>query len=654
MCGIVGFCGPEDALPYLLDGLNKLEYRGYDSAGVAVANDGKLTSVKTKGRIANLTKLVEHGIKGGTGIGHTRWATHGAPSGSNAHPHMSRSGKFAVVHNGIIENYQEIKTFLIDRSFSFASETDTEVIGHLIDYYYRGDPVDAIIKAAWRLHGSYALAILCADSPDRLFATRKESPLVLGTSQKGTFLASDMSALLSYTRDFIVPEAGEVAILTRDEVKVLNFNREKVEKKSIRADWKEDSAQMQGYSHFMLKEIYEQPRAVRDTLCELGRRIDTLDTLKGIERLHIVACGSAYHAALAAKYFIEKLCRIPVECETASEYRYKNPIIPSNTLAIAVSQSGETADTIAAINEAKKRAKVLSVVNVPGSTIARISDEVIYTLAGPEIAVATTKGYICQVAALYAVGLHLQLKRMLNAWCSMLGDGHILKEGHHNEGYPKNSLLEGCPQTLPAWCGVAEAGHSAQCTAHSEGQIYQPQTLTSLSALHSSLSTLPNDIASLLEKKETFQQLSSRFSFINSAFFIGRGIDYAVAMEGALKLKEISYINAQSYPAGELKHGTISLIEEGTLVVAVATDPALYEKIISNIREVQSRGAVVLAITSGDSVAAAADFYARIPEGINAPLLSVVSLQLFAYYTALARGCDIDKPRNLAKSVTVE
>lgn len=690
MCGIVGFCAKDNVMSYLIDGLERLEYRGYDSAGVAVLNQ-KIQVVKTKGRISSLKKLLEGGLNGKLGIGHTRWATHGAPSDINAHPHLSRSGKFAVVHNGIIENYAELKQFLLDRSFPFYSETDTEVIGHLIEYYYQGDPVDAIIKAAQRIQGSYALAILCSDSPDTLYAMRKESPLVIGKNEKGSFAASDMSALITHTKEFIFPECGEIAILKPDYIKIINFNKEEIEKKITKVNWEKDAAQKGGFEYFMLKEIYEQPRAIKDTLSELNQKIIHLKTLSNVKRLHIIGCGSAYHAAVAAKYFIENLCKIPTECDTASEYRYKNPIIENGTLAIAISQSGETADTIAAIKRAQQNTKVLSIVNVLGSTIARISDEVIYTLAGPEIAVATTKGYTSQIAALYTIGLFLIRQRLLDGLPTGLNeiipfDDALEKTKIHNADdnlsdnlkeknihIPKRVEEKLSSGNIVDLTGKGETISLKQILYNIEQKEKLLQKLNTqpyeafellnsrlkkqlmyLSQLEDELNQLPLQIETLLKNKEIFQQLSARFSFVPYAFYIGRGIDYAIAMEGALKLKEISYIHAQSYPAGELKHGTISLIEEGSLVIAISTDQNLCEKIISNIREVQSRGAVVLSITCFEEVAAVSDYYAKVPSGLNAPILASVTLQLFAYYTALARGCDIDKPRNLAKSVTVE
>jgi glucosamine--fructose-6-phosphate aminotransferase (isomerizing) len=597
MCGIIGYCGRNEVLPILLDSLEKLEYRGYDSMGVASVFEGKIQLYKSKGRISEVKEQITP-IRGKTGIGHTRWATHGVPSNENAHPHLSKSGKFAVVHNGIIENYNELKRFLAPRYFEFKSDTDTEVIAHLIEYYYHGDAKSAIIKAVQRLKGSYAITVLCENEPDCLYAIRQDSPLVLA-EKDGSFAASDMTALIEYTRDFILLGEREIAELKKDKINIYNFNLEPQEKKLFHAEWDSTSTQKEGYAHFMLKEIFQQPKAVKETISSVQANLDRIPLPQKIQRICFVACGSAYHAAFAAKYFIEQFLRIPVSCDMASEFRYKNPIIEEGTLCIAVSQSGETADTIAAICEAKKQCPVLSFVNVLGSRVEQVSDFVLYTIAGPEIAVATTKGYTSQVAALIAFALELLQKK-------------------------------------------AEQGNDEQL-------------LKMVAEQKAELSLLSLEIQEILDSKEIFQQLSSRLYISSHAFFIGRGIDYAIAMEGALKLKEISYIHAQSYPAGELKHGTISLIEEGSLVVAISTQSGLLmEKTINNIREVQSRGGKVLAITCFDDVAAVSEYNIRIKSGQNAPILAAVALQLFAYYVAAGRGCDIDKPRHLAKSVTVE
>ena len=642
MCGIIGYIGREDCLPFLMDGLRKLEYRGYDSAGIAVINNavntgadggksnninnGAITAVKAEGRLDSLQDaLSKHkAIDGKVGIGHTRWATHGKPSEENSHPHLSRTGLFAVVHNGIIENYLELKEFLTDRSFKFLSQTDTEVVGHLLEYYYRGDILSAIAKTTQRLKGAYALAILCAGDPETIYAVRKANPLVIGVfdstdkdlhtdktggaarckPQKG-MLASDMSALISYTKKFIFPDEGEIALVKNDSVKVVNLNFEPVEKEIFTADWDGTAAEKDGYAHFMLKEIFQQPKAVSDTLAALNKKLGALRTLDNVQKVNIIACGSSYHAGCAAKYFIEKTAAVPVECHMASEYRYQTQLPVPNTLTIAITQSGETADTRAAAEEAKKHSRVLSIVNVPGSSITRESDEVVFTCAGPEISVATTKGYLTQVIALYMLGLELA-KRKAAAF-----DGR--------------------------------QGSNAGLLFDNEKAVLQD------------LNLIPDSVKEILKNEAVLQKLASRFSSINHAFFIGRGIDYAIGLEGALKLKEISYIHAQGYAAGELKHGTISLIENGSLVVAVSTDGGLKEKMLSNIKEVQSRGAAVLAVSPFDDILNQADHQIKIQGGTGAPVLAAVSLQLFAYYVALARGgCDIDKPRNLAKAVTVE
>jgi len=604
MCGIIGYVGQEQCVPYLINGLTKLEYRGYDSAGVAVIENKNITAVKAQGRLESLSKALNNRAKlnGGIGIGHTRWATHGEPNEKNSHPHLSRTGRFAVVHNGIIENYLQLKQFLTDRSFKFLSQTDTEVVGHLLEYYYRGDILTAIAKTAQRLIGSYALAILCCDDPDTVYAIRKDNPLVIGVfnpskpenldnpAPKG-MLASDMSALISYTRNYIIPDENEIALVSKSGTKIVNLNFEEVQKEILKADWDEAAADKEGFPHFMLKEIFQQPRAVLDTLKNLKEKLPLLRTLDNVQKINIIACGSSYNAGYAAKSFIEKTASVPVECHMASEYRYQTQLPQPNTLTIAITQSGETADTRAALDEAKKHSRTLSIVNVQGSSITRESDEVIFTSAGPEIAVATTKGYLTQLIALYMIGLELAKRR--------------------DAGFLHPHLI-------------------------------------------SELESLPSAIDDILKNKAVFQKLASRFSSINHAFFIGRGTDYAVSIEGALKLKEISYIHAQGYAAGELKHGTISLLEKGSLVVAISTDESLKDKILNNIKEVQARGGTVLAVSPFDEILEQADFKAKIPDGLNAPYLASVSLQLFAYYAALARGCDIDKPRHLAKSVTVE
>lgn len=609
MCGIVGYCGNKQAAPILLDGLKRLEYRGYDSSGIAAINDGKINTFKAKGRLSALCDITDNGklLQGTVGIGHTRWATHGEPSDVNSHPHVSASGKFAVVHNGIIENYLPLRRFLTENGFVFASQTDTEVIAHLLEYYYDGDVLDCIRKTLNKLNGSYALGVICADTPNALYAVRKDSPLVIGLGNGENFIASDMPAILRYTREFILIDEGEIAKVTAEYAKVFNHNMELSEKRSFTAEWDLESAEKGGYPHFMLKEIHEQPRALRDTI--LSRITPNgeikLDKIKlsdsqiaDISKINIIGCGSAYHAGLVGKYYIERTCRIPVEVDLASEYRYRSPIVKANTLTIIISQSGETADTLAALREAKRLgSRTLAIVNVVGSSIAREADDVLYTLAGPEIAVATTKGYTSQVAALQLLGLK---------FASALGT-------------------------------LSPEEYSRQLSA---------------------LSSVPAAVEEILSSVEKIQYISSLYRKSEDTFFIGRGTDYAAAMEGALKLKEISYIHAEAYPAGELKHGTISLVEDGIPVIVVSTDPSLMEKTLSNTKEVKTRGARVIAITTPQTAAIAeeADHAIVMPEChyLIAPLLTAVYLQLFGYYTATARGCDIDKPRNLAKSVTVE
>lgn len=608
MCGIVGYTGNKKAAPVLLDGLRGLEYRGYDSSGVAVLENGAIRMVKAKGRLQNLVELTDDGqrLSGTVGIGHTRWATHGEPSDVNSHPHISKSGKFAVVHNGIIENYLELRGFLAQKGFDFVSQTDTEVIAHLLEYYYNGDMIESLRKVINKLSGSYALGVLSCYAPDTFYAVRKDSPLVVGLGVDENFIASDMPAVLKYTRRFLLIDDGEMVAVRPDEVTVFNRNREPIEKQPFTVEWDVSAAEKNGYPHFMLKEIFEQSGAVEATVSPrikdgkivLDAVTLTDEQMRNIDKINVVACGSAYHAGMIGKYFIEKLCRIPVEIDVASEFRYRSPIIDCRTLTVVVSQSGETADTLAGLREAKALgSRVLSVVNVVGSSIARESDDVLYTWAGPEIAVATTKGYTTQVAALMLIGLKL-----------------------------------------------AEARHSVS-----------PERLA---ALIEELQQVPAHIRAVLDLcREQLQYLSSLYFACNDAFFIGRGMDYALALEGALKLKEISYIHAESYAAGELKHGTISLIEKGSLVIAVSCDRRLSEKMRSNIKEVKTRGATVIAIAPvGNNLAGEVDHVVTLPAcGEDTyPIVAVVALQLLGYYIASERGCDIDKPRNLAKSVTVE
>ena len=610
MCGIVGFIGKEQAAPILLDGLSRLEYRGYDSAGLAVYDAEKgLQVVKAKGRLQVLRDLTREGqdVPGLMGVGHTRWATHGAPNDVNSHPQVSQSGRMAVVHNGIIENYAKLKKFLESKGVQFVSETDTEVVAQLLDYYYKGDLLDAVSKVLHRIQGAYALGIVCADEPDKLVAVRKDSPLILGLGQGFTMLASDVTALIRYTREVCYLDDGEMAVLTPDGVKVYNSLVQPVEKETSHVDWEISAAEKGGYEHFMFKEIMEQPKAIRDTISPRLRDgkvvLDdvtiTKEELEDLDRLYVIACGSSYHVGMAAKYILERLLRIPVEVTLASEFRYCAPIVTKHTLALVISQSGETIDTLAAMREAKRLgARILSIVNVVGSTIARESDDVLYTWAGPEIAVATTKAYSTQLAVVYLLGLY---------FADLLG--RVTKEEY--------------------------------------------------SVLVEELRALPAKAEAILKDTEKIQYYASIYFNHNSVFFIGRNIDYAVGLEGSLKLKEISYIHSEAYAAGELKHGTISLIEDGTLVVALAGWNELFEKLMSNVKEVKARGADVIGIACEnhkEALESLVDSAMTIPE-VNPmflPSLEVIPMQLCAYYVALMRGCDIDKPRNLAKSVTVE
>ena len=610
MCGIVGYIGGEEAAPILLDGLSHLEYRGYDSAGLAVYSRQKgLEVAKAKGRLQVLSDIVNGGksLDGTVGLGHTRWATHGAPSDVNSHPQVSQSGKIAVVHNGIIENYVKLREFLTANGVHFVSETDTEVAAQLIAYFYDGDLLEAVNKALHRIEGAYALGILCADQPDQLIAVRKDSPLILGCGQGAQFLASDVTALIKYTRDVIYMDDGETAVLTTDGIQVYNDLMQPVSKQICHVDWDISAAEKGGYEHFMFKEIMEQPKAIRDTVfprIQNGRVVlDDLDIspeyVARLKQICIIACGSSYHVGIAAKYTMERLLRKPVEVWLASEFRYGDPIVDENTLALVISQSGETIDTLAAMREAKRLgARVLSIVNVVGSTIAREADHVLYTWAGPEIAVATTKAYSTQLAVVYLIALR---------FAEMLGT-------------------------------ICDADYTE---------------------IVNELLLIPSKIESILDRKEEIQYLASIYFNHASIFFIGRNVDYAVGLEGSLKLKEISYIHSEAYAAGELKHGTISLIEDGTLVVALASYRTLFEKMMSNVVEVKARGADVLGLTTQslqEEMRKTVDNVLSVPDThpMLLPSLDVIPLQLFSYYMALFRGCDIDKPRNLAKSVTVE
>ena len=608
MCGIVGYTGTQEAAPILLEGLKKLEYRGYDSAGIAVLNDNLIAVSKVTGRIANLCERTADGknCPGTVGIGHTRWATHGAPTDTNAHPHMSNDGKFAVVHNGIIENYIALREELIQKGYRFESQTDTEVIVHLIEMYYTGDLKKAVIKTSARLQGSYALGVVCTDESEKVYVAREASPLILGVGVGENYFASDVTALVSYTRNAIYLDDGEFAEITPDSITVFNPAGQPIEKKISRITWDIQSAEKGGYEHFMLKEIIEQPRAVKATIAPRIKDGDiildetelTADYLESINKIVITACGSAYYAGCAGKYAIEKLCRIPVQVELASELRYSDPLIDEHTLLIVLSQSGETADTIAAMKECKNRgAKTLAVVNVVGSTIANTADHTLYTWAGPEIAVATTKGYTTQVSVLYLLALY------------------AAKKMNRIDDELYNNLL-------------------------------------------ASLKALPKKIQEALDMNSTISTLAKKYYVADSMFFIGRNTDYAVALEGALKMKEISYIHAESYAAGELKHGTIALVEEHQPVIALCCNEAIMEKTMSNIVEVKARGAEVLAVTFKDNqkIVSLADDVIFVPkiETIFSAAVEIVPLQLLAYYVAKENGCDIDKPKNLAKSVTVE
>ena len=610
MCGIVGFIGEQEAAPILLEGLARMEYRGYDSAGLAVLDAGKgLQVVKAKGRLKVLNEKVDGGKKmfGTVGVGHTRWATHGEPSDANSHPLLSDSGRIAVVHNGIIENYMEIKEFLQEKCVVFHSDTDTEVVAQLLDYYYRGDILDAVQKVLHRIEGSYGLGIICSEHPEQLIAARKDSPLVLGYGDGFNMMASDVTALIKYTRDVSYMENGEIAVLTRQGIQVYNLLLEPVEKEHSTVNWDISDAEKGGYEHFMFKEIMEQPEAIRKTITPRIKDdrvvLDDIDLsadyVKNISKFYIIACGSSYHVGMVGKYVLEKMLRKPVEVALASEFRYCSPIVDKNTLVIVISQSGETLDTMEALREAKRLGgRTLAIVNVVGSSIAKEADDVIYTWAGPEIAVATTKAYSTQLA-------------VLDLLCLYLAD-----------------LL---------------------------GSI-APEEYTEILT---ELTRIPDKLKEVLEQKERIQQYASQFFNHDSIFFIGRNLDYAIGLEASLKLKEISYIHSEAYAAGELKHGTISLIEQGTLVIALATYGQLFDKAVSNMIEVQSRGATVLGLTDTtheEALGKHADAIITVPEThpLLMPSLAVVPMQLFAYYVALARGCDIDKPRNLAKSVTVE
>ena len=603
MCGIIGYVGDENAVPIIIDGLKKLEYRGYDSSGLAIMGTDGFSVVKQKGRLTELENaVIKRPIEGFLGIGHTRWATHGEPSDINSHPHLGSQNKIAIVHNGIIENYKQLKERLEHKGINFVSQTDSEVIAQLAEYYHTGDIMDTVIKVANALEGSYALGIMCLDEPDKLIAIKKDNPLIIGVSDKGNFIASDVPAVLSHTNKVYYLNDKEIAVIDKNGVEFFSIDKEPIEKQLETITWSLDSAEKSGYEHFMLKEIMEQPRVLQDTIQSVlndgdnKRIIDSLD-ITNFNKIVITACGSAYNAGVVAKYVMERLCRLPVEVDLASEFRYKDAIVNQNTLVILVSQSGETADTIAAMREAKRKGAVtLSIVNVIGSTIAKEADYTLYTLAGPEIAVATTKAFSAQLILLYLLAVK---------FAAMLG--RIRKE--------------------------------------QEEQYY------------SDITSLPGKVNELLQQFDFIQKYASTCVGYKSIFFIGRNIDYAISLEGSLKLKEISYIHSEAYAGGELKHGTISLIEEDTLVVAMSSCESLYGKIYSNVEQVISRGAKVLFI--GSCISADSDeklSVVHLPKvnELFSPSLSVIVLQLFSYYVAANKGLDIDKPRNLAKSVTVE
>ena len=612
MCGIVGFTGDHQAAPILLDGLSKLEYRGYDSAGIAVRDGGKETRViKAKGRLKGLAEKTNNGesVPGTCGIGHTRWATHGEPSENNAHPHISDDGNVVAVHNGIIENYQELKDKLLRKGYTFYSETDTEVAVKLIDYYYKkyeGTPVDAINHSMVRIRGSYAMAIMFKDYPEEIYVARKDSPMILGVENGESYIASDVPAILKYTRNVYYIGNMEMARVHKGEITFYNLDGEEIEKELKVVDWDAEAAEKAGFEHFMMKEIHEQPKAIQDTLNSVLRddRIDltevglTEEEIRDISQIYIIACGSAYHVGMAAQYVIEDMARIPVRVELASEFRYRNPILDPHALAVVISQSGETADSLAALRLCKKHGiRTLAIVNVVGSSIAREADNIFYTLAGPEISVATTKAYSTQLIAAYLLAIQ--------------------------------------------FAKIREQITEEQYTGYIED-----------------LKTLPEKVQRIIDDKERIQWFASKQANAHDVFFVGRGIDYAISMEGSLKMKEISYIHSEAYAAGELKHGTISLIEDGTLVIGVLTQPALYEKTVSNMVECKSRGAYLMGLTTfgNYNIEDTADFTVYIPKTDPhfATSLAVIPLQLLGYYVSVSKGLDVDKPRNLAKSVTVE
>ncbi len=606
MCGIVGYVGPKDCTDVLIDTLSKLEYRGYDSAGIAVFENGNIKVEKAKGRLENLVAKMEKESRpmGHCGIGHTRWATHGEPSDINSHPHGNK--RVSIVHNGIIENYKPIKEFLIKQGYGFESQTDTETVAKLLDYYYDGNPVDTIAKVISEIEGSYALGILFRDFPDRVYAVRKDSPLIVGVGEGENFIASDVASILKYTKKYYLIEQDEIVELTADAVNICDVHKNKIEKELMTATWDIDAAEKGGYEHFMLKEIHEQPTSVKmtvsprvkDGMPDFSETGMTIDKINSYQNIYIVGCGTAMHAGLVGKYVIEKIARIPVTVDIASEFRYRDPLITERDLMIVISQSGETADTLAALKLGKSRgADTFAIVNVVGSSIAREADMVLYTNAGPEISVASTKAYTVQVASMYLFAFELAFAKGKNT--------------------------------------------AEECAAYVK-----------------ELMNIPSNIEKVLEGKEICQQVASKLLNADSLLYIGRGLDYALSMEGSLKLKEISYIHSESYAAGELKHGTISLITDGMPVIAVATQRELLDKTVSNIKEVKARGAMVILVCGEDTDIedGVADYIVKLPEitELLMPLIAAVPLQLIAYYTSVLKGCDVDKPRNLAKSVTVE
>lgn len=609
MCGIVGYVGDRSAAPFLIDGLKRLEYRGYDSAGIAVYDGEKTEVVKREGRLSRLEESLNGNFtKGFLGIGHTRWATHGKPSDINAHPHTDCSGNIIVVHNGIIENYQEIREWLKERGHRFRTEVDTEVIPHLIEEYYQGDLVSAVQKTLEWIRGSFALGILSGEEPDKIIAVRKDSPLVVGLGNGENYIASDIPAILEHTRKVYILKDGHMAVVKKDRVDLMDFKGRKVEQEVFDVKWDAVAAEKSGYPHFMLKEIHEQPRALKDTMTgridpERGDiRLDDItikaEDLGNIDKIFIVACGTAYHAGIVGKHVIERLTRIPVEVDIASEFRYRDPMVDERTIVIIISQSGETADTLAALRESKKRgARIIAITNVVGSSVSRETEDVLYTWAGPEIAVASTKAYSTQLVSLYMLALKMALEK-----------------------------------------GTVDREEAVEIMRE--------------------LKQLPEKAQRIIGGEQKIKELAYQYSKWDDVFFIGRGLDYAVALEGSLKLKEISYIHAEAYPAGELKHGTLALITKGIPVISLVTQEQLYEKTLSNIKEVEAREATVIAVAmEGDeNITKNANHVIYIPRTIPflTPVLTVIPLQLFAYYAAVARGCDVDKPRNLAKSVTVE